>query len=158
MSDLALPPPPALLPMMRIHCELGALVSLGEVPAGERRYVPLGTGRVKGPELEGELLAGGVDWQWRRADGVLEISAHYVIRAGDGGLIEVSSDGLRHGSAEVMAALARGELPPRESYFFRTLMRFRTGAPAWAHLNRVMAIASGERRPREVVLDVYRLC
>lgn len=155
--DPLLPPPPDLTPMMRIHCEVGALASLGEAPAGERRYVPLGGGRVEGPELAGRLVAGGVDWQWRRADGVLEIAAHYVIRAEDGGLIEVRSEGLRHGSAAVMAALARGETPPRDSYFFRTLMRFTTGAPAWAHLNRVMAIASGERRASEVILDVYRL-
>ena len=56
---------------------------------------------------------GGVDWQWLRSDGVIEIAAHYVIRADDGGLIEVRSDGLRHGSAEVLAQLARGETVPR---------------------------------------------
>jgi Protein of unknown function (DUF3237) len=156
-STTTLPPPPALLPMMRIHCQVGALVSLGESAYGERRYVPLGGGRVQGPELSGDLVEGGVDWQVRRTDGVLEIAAHYVIRAEDGALIEVRSDGLRHGSAEVMAALARGEAPPREAYFFRTLMRFQTGAPAWLHLNRVMAIASGERQADRVVLDVYRL-
>jgi Protein of unknown function (DUF3237) len=156
-STTTLPPPPSLLPMMRIHCRVGPLVSLGEAPQGERRYVPLGGGRVQGPELNGELVEGGVDWQVRRADGVLEIAAHYVIRAEDGALIEVRSDGLRHGSAEVMAALARGESLPREAYFFRTLMRFQTGAPAWLHLNRVMAIASGERQADQVVLDVYRL-
>ncbi|MDN3920689.1 DUF3237 domain-containing protein [Roseateles violae] len=153
-----LPPPPALTPMTRIHCEVLPLVSLGEAPGGERRYVPLGGGRVQGPELNGRVVEGGVDWQLRRSDGVLEIAAHYVLRAdADGGLIEVRSEGLRHGPPEVMAALARGESPPRERYFFRTLMRFQTGAPAWLHLNKVMAIACGERRAREVVLDVYRL-
>ena len=40
---------------------------------------------------------------------------------------------MRHGPAEVMARLARGEAVAREEYFFRTLMRFQTGAPAWAH-------------------------
>jgi len=153
-----LPPPPALLPMTRVHCQVHALVNLGEGPLGERRYVPLGGGLVQGPELNGRVVEGGVDWQLRRADGVLEIAAHYVIRADDdGALIEVRSEGMRHGSPEVMAALARGEALPREAYFFRTLMRFQTGAPAWLHLNRVMAIASGERRASEVVLDVYRL-
>jgi len=156
MLDI-LPPPPALLPMTRVQCQVHALVNLGEGPLGERRYVPLGGGLVQGPELNGRVLEGGVDWQLRRGDGVLEIAAHYVIRADDGALIEVRSEGLRHGSAEVMAALARGEALPREAYFFRTLMRFQTGAAAWQHLNRVMAIASGERRADEVLLDVYRL-
>ena len=153
----AFPAPPALLPMTQIRCEVDALVSLGAAPAGERRYVPLGGGTARGPELNGELVAGGVDWQLSRADGVLEIAAHYVIRTEDGALVEVRSDGLRHGPAEVMQRLARGEAVPREAYFFRTLMRFTTGAPSWAHLNKVMAIAVGQREARAVLLDVYRL-
>jgi hypothetical protein len=75
----------------------------------------------------------------------------------DGALVEVRSDGLRHGPAEVMARLAQGEAVPRDAYFFRTLMRFTTGAPAWQHLNKVMAIAVGQREVRAVLLDVYRL-
>jgi hypothetical protein len=152
-----LPAPPALVPMTCVHCDVGELVTLGVAPYGERRYVALGGGAVRGPELNGHIVEGGIDWQIARADGVLDISAHYVIRAEDGALIEVRSDGLRHGPAEVMARLARGDAVPRDEYFFRTLMRFTTGAPAWLHLNRVMAIACGERQQRRVVLDVYRL-
>ncbi len=151
------PPAPALLPMTQIRCEVDALVTLGAAPLGERRYVPLGGGTVRGPELNGTLVEGGIDWQIARADGVLEIAAHYVIRAEDGALIEVKSDGLRHGAPEVMARLARGETLPRDAYFFRTLMRFTTGAAAWTHLNKVMAIAVGQREARAVLLDVYRL-
>lgn len=152
-----LPPSPALWPMTRIHCRVRPLVSLGPLPQGERRYVPLSGGHAAGPELNGTVLEGGVDWQLNRSDGVLEIAAHYVIRTEEGALVEVQSHGLRHGEPAVMAALARGEAVPREAYFFRTLMRFSTGAPAWLHLNKVMAIASGERQADQVVLDVYRL-
>ncbi|WP_395700492.1 DUF3237 family protein [Aquabacterium sp.] len=151
------PPPPSLLPMMQIRCTVAPLVSLGPAPQGERRYVPLGGGTVSGPELSGTLVEGGIDWQLQRADGVLEIAAHYVIRADDGGLIEVRSDGLRHGPPEVMARLARGEPVPRELYFFRTVMRFTTGAAHWLHLNKVLALAVGEREAALVKLDVYRL-
>ena len=153
----ALPPPPRLLPMTHIDCEVGALVSLGAGPYGERRYVPLGGGTVRGPELDGTLVEGGVDWQVARADGVLEIAAHYVIRADDGALIEVQSNGLRHGQADVMARLARGEAVARDAYFFRTLVRFTTGAPAWLHLNKVLALAVGEREASRVRLDLYRI-
>ena len=55
------PPPPALVPMTQIRCEVGALVTLGAAPLGERRYVPLGGGSVSGPELNGTLVEGGVD-------------------------------------------------------------------------------------------------
>lgn len=151
------PSPPALLPMTRVVCEVAALETLGPAPQGERRFVPLGGGTVEGPELNGRLVEGGVDWQWQRSDGVLEIAAHYVIRADDGGLIEVRSDGLRHGPAEVMQRLARGEEVDPGEYFFRTLVRFTTGAPAWLHLNRVMALAVGRREARRVILDFYRI-
>ena len=158
---MSLQSPPPLVPafdfLCRISCEVGALVTLGDAPLGERRYVPLGGGTVEGPELRGELVPGGVDWQIQRRDGVTEIAAHYVLKLGDGSLVEVQSNGLRHGPAEVMARLARGEAVAPNEYFFRTLVRFTTGAPAWAHLNRVMAIAVGQREARRVVLDLYRL-
>jgi hypothetical protein len=148
---------PDLRPLCRITCEVGALVSLGDAPGGERRYVPLGGGTVVGPGLNGSVVEGGIDWQWRRADDVLEIGAHYVLRAEDGGLIEVKSEGLRHGRPEVMAALARGEAVPANAYFFRTFVRFTTGAPGWLHLNRTMAIAVGQREAQRVVLDLFSL-
>jgi hypothetical protein len=157
MSMSTLPPPPALMPMTHIDCEVKALVTLGPGPHGERRYVPLGGGTVCGPELNGTLVEGGVDWQVHRADGVLDIAAHYVIRADDGALIEVQSNGMRHGPLEVMARLARGEAVARDEYFFRTVVRFTTGAPQWAHLNKVMAIACGQREASWVRLDLYRL-
>ena len=145
--------------MMQVRCEVDALVSLGPGPCGERRYVPLAGGSVVGPELNGTVVAGGVDWQLQRADGVLEIGAHLapLIRTNDGALVEVRSDGLRHGPPEVMVRLAAGEPVARDAYFFRTLMRFTTGDARWLHLNKVMAIASGERQARLVVLDVWRL-
>ncbi len=151
-------PAPGLVPMCRVVCEVGALQVLGDTPAGQRRCVPLLGGHVEGPGFTGELLAGGVDWQWQRADGTLEIDAHYVLRAaGDGGLVEVRSTGLRHGPAEVMARLARGEPVDPSDYFFRTCVRFTTGAAAWQHLNHTMAIASGRREATQVLLDLWRL-
>jgi hypothetical protein len=157
MTPDTFPAPPALVPMTRIRCEVGALVTLGPAKYGERRYVPLGAGTVQGPELNGTLVEGGVDWQVQRADGVTDIAAHYVIRTDDGALVEVQSEGMRHGPPEVMVRLARGEPVARNEYFFRTVVRFTTGAPQWLHLNKVLAIAVGQREARLVLLDLYRI-
>ena len=157
VQHTTLPPPPALLPLTQVICEVGALVTLGLGPHGERRYVPLGGGTVRGPELNGRLVEGGVDWQINRADGVLDIAAHYVIKADDGALIEVRSEGLRHGPPEVMARLARGEAVPASAYYFRTVVRLPTGAPQWLHLNKLLALAVGQREASAVKLDFYRL-
>ena len=152
-----MPPAPALVPMAHVECDVGPVVTLGMAPAGERRYVPLLGGTVTGPELSGRIVEGGDDWQLGRTDGVLEIAAHYVVRTADGALIEIRSDGLRHGPAEVMRRLARGEPVRPDEYFFRTVVRFTTGAAVWLHLNKVIAVAVGRREAARVVLDFYRV-
>jgi hypothetical protein len=151
-------PIPRLVWMARVEVDVASLVSLGG-PAkhGERRYVSLLGGRVLGPELTGVVLPGGTDWQVQRADGATDISAHYVIRAQDGALIEVQSDGLRHGPPETMAALARGEAVDPAAYYFRTLVRLTTGAPQWLHLNKMLVLASGKREAAKVILGLWRV-
>ena len=47
----------------------------------------------------------------------------------------------------VLAALARGETVDPSKYYFRTTPRFETSAPPYTYLNRVIAIASADRRP-----------
>ena len=148
---------PALTYLTQVRCEVGDLLTLGPAPRGERRCVPLLGGHVLGPGLNGRILPGGADWQWNRNDSVLEIAAHYMIETPDGARIEVQSDGLRHGPAEVLARLARGEEVDSSEYFFRTLMRFTTGHASYAHLNRAMALAHGRREARRVVLDVWQI-
>jgi len=140
-----------------IRCDVGPLVSLGPAPLGERRYVSLLGGDVSGPHLQGSIVPGGVDWQIARQDGVLEIDARYVIALNDGALVEVESRGLRHGPAEVMCRLAAGEPVAPTEYFFRTAMRFTTGAPAWRHLNTVLAVGVGNRQAGCVLIEVFRL-
>lgn len=144
--------------LCRIEVAVGALVSLGQAPQGERRVVPILGGTVQGDGFDGEVMAGGADWQYRRVDDVLEISAHYALRLTDGAIVEVQSDGYRYGPPEVMARLAAGEDVPADAYFFKTILRFRTGHAGRAELNRTIGIASGRRTAQAVHLDVHRLC
>jgi hypothetical protein len=146
---------PELRFLCRITARVAPLVTLGSGPYGERRFVPIIGGTVQGGSLSGEVLSGGVDWQIQRHDGTLDIKAQYVIRTDDGALIEVESRGYRHGPAEVMARLAKGEPVAPEEYYFRTAMTFQTGAPSWAQLNSVLAIGKAIREPGAAILDVY---
>ena len=88
---------------------------------------------------------------------VLDLDAPYGIRADDGALLEVRSQGLRCGPAAVMARLAAGQTVGRGEYYFRTLVRLTTGAPQWQHLNQCLVIAVGQRESAQVKLDFYRL-
>ncbi|MFL5090036.1 MAG: DUF3237 domain-containing protein [Xanthobacteraceae bacterium] len=144
-------------PIFRIHAELAEILALGQTPRGERRIINILGGRVDGAKLNGQILAGGADWQIIRDDGVTELEARYTIETVGGARILVVSEGLRHGPADVMAQLARGEPVDPGLYYFRTSMRFETAAPAVAWLNRILALGRGIREVRAVHIDVYEV-
>ncbi|MDG2005470.1 MAG: DUF3237 domain-containing protein [Novosphingobium sp.] len=139
--------------MMRFTIDVGEPVSVGKVAGQERRCIPLLGGSVEG-QYSGKVLPGGTDWQVIGPDGMLEISARYVLEL-DGARVEVRSDGLRSGSPEVLQRLARGEPVEASEYYFRTAMRFYTASPELDGLNHMLAIAMGERRAAQVLLAVH---
>ena len=142
-------------PIFTIHAELADIVSLGRTPYGERRVVGILGGTVRGPKLNGRILPGGADWQIVRSDGATDISARYTIETEAGAKIMVQSDGLRYGPPEVIARLARGEGVDPALYYFRTAMRFETAAPEVDWLNRILALARGQREANTVRLTVF---
>jgi len=144
-------------PIFTIHAELADIMNLGRTPLGERRVIGILGGSVRGPKLQGSILPGGADWQLIRHDGAADISARYTIETDAGARILVSSDGLRHGPPDVMERLARGDSVDPALYYFRTVMRFETADPAVAWLNRLLALARGQREARAVRLDVYEV-
>jgi len=148
---------PALRFAFAARVRVGAPEELGETPHGRRRTIPILGGTVEGPRLAGTIRPGGADFQLIRRDGVAEIEARYTIEAADATLVGVVNRGLRHGPPETMARLARGEAVDPASYFFRTFMRFETGAPELAVLNTTMALATAVRRARRVELRCFKL-
>jgi hypothetical protein len=147
----------AAQPIFTIHAELDDILRFGGTPYGERRVIHIAGGRVSGARLKGRILPGGADWQIIRADGAADIKARYTIESEDGALVLVNSEGLRHGPPDVIERLGRGESVDPALYYFRTVMRFETGAPALGWLNKILAVARGERLPRAVKLDVFEV-
>ncbi len=139
-----------------LSVEVGELVSLGFGPLGERRRVDILGGTFEGPRMKGTVVP-GADWQLLRKDGVLELDARYALRDASGALVHVLSQGMRHGPPDVMARLARGENVDASSYFFRSVMRFETSAPALEFLNRTIAVATAERKARKVELTAFAI-
>jgi Protein of unknown function (DUF3237) len=142
--------------LFNLSADVGELVSLGPCPLGERRVVYINSGSFEGPALRGNIL-GGADWQILRSDGALELDARYAIKDERGGVVQVISQGLRHGPPEVMAQLARGEDADPARYFFRTIMRFETGASELSWLNKTIAVATAARQARRVEARAWRL-
>src|SRR5580658_8443063 len=130
---------------------------LGAVGKGTRRIVPITGGTFEGPLLRGKLLPGGADWQILRGDGVAELEARYTLQTDDGALIYVRNLALRHGPAEVLAALAAGRSVDPSSYYFRGATFFETGAARYAWLTKHIIVCTGEREPAGVKLRFYQV-
>lgn len=144
-------------PIFTVHAELEPIMNLGHTPYGERRVIGISGGTVSGAKLNGRILPGGSDWQIIRADGAADIQARYTIESDTGARILVYSAGLRHGPPEVMAQLAKGDNVDPSLYYFRTVLRFEAADPSVDWLNRILALASGQREARAVRLDVYEV-
>ena len=62
---------------------------------------------------------------------------------------------MRHGSADVLQRLARGEDVEASEYTFRTSPKIETAAPALDWLNKGVFISVGARRPGAVIYETY---
>ena len=103
-------PRPDLTPVYRLDATLGEPLDLGETVQGHRRIVPLTGGTFTGPEISGTLVPGAsADWQTVLPDGTALGDIRYTLRTDGGDLLSVRSRAVRHGPAEVLARLGRGE-------------------------------------------------
>jgi hypothetical protein len=144
--------------LMTMQVKVGTLQNIGAVPHGTRRTAPLGGGTFEGPRLRGTIVPeSSADWQLLRSDGVLEMDLRVTLRTDDGALISMSAFGLRHGPPEVIAAIGRGETVDPSTYYFRTIPRFQTAHPAYSFLNRLIAVASGDRRPEGPIYTIHEV-
>jgi Protein of unknown function (DUF3237) len=76
----------------------------------QRPSRPLSGGTFAGPEISGGLIPGAsADWQIVLADGTALGDIRYTLQTDGGDLLYVQSRSVRHGSAEVLARLVRGE-------------------------------------------------
>lgn len=140
--------------LMTLHVAVASPQKIGAVPHGTRTTVPIAGGQFEGPRLRGKILPGGGDWLLLRADGVLELDLRVTLETDDGALIHMASFGLRHGPPDVIAAIARGEHVDPSTYYFRTCPRFETAHAKYAFLNRLIAVASGDRRPEGPIYTI----
>lgn len=148
-------------PKLEFAFELKVLVSamqeMGETPKGVRRIIPITGGSFEGPFIKGTIVPGGYDWQLLRTDSVAEVEARYVLKTDDGALITIVNTGLRHGPAEVMQRLARGEAVEPSHYYFRSIPFFETSEPNYNWLTKTIFIATGVRRPTEVIIQIWKV-
>jgi muconolactone delta-isomerase len=149
-------PAPRLTPVYRLDAALGDPLDVGEVTQGQRRIVPLTGGAFTGPELNGKLLPGAsADWQIVLPDGTALGDIRYTLQTDGGALLYVRSRGVRHGSAEVLGRLARGDDVDPSEYVFRTSTEIETASRDLDWLNKGVFVSVAGRRRGGVTYATY---
>jgi hypothetical protein len=144
------------VPVYRLEATLGEPIDLGDTPQGRRRIVPLGAGTFTGPTMSGKLLPGAsADWQIVLPDGTALGDIRYTLQTDNGDVLSVQSRGVRHGSAEVLARLGRGEDVDASEYTFRTSTQIETAAAELDWLNKGVFVGVGGRQASGVVYETY---
>lgn len=130
---------------------------VGAAPGAFRRVGVVPGGSFEGDRLSGEVLEGGNDWQTVRSDGATTLDVRLVLKTTDDALIGMSYRGIRHGSAEILARLDRGEAVDPSGYYFRTHAQFETAAAKYDWMNRIIAVGIGARQTAAVVYSMFEV-
>jgi hypothetical protein len=149
-------PDPRLTPVYRLEATLGKPLDLGDTVHGHRRIVPLNGGTFTGPEISGTLVPGAsADWQTVLPDGTALGDIRYTLQTNGGELLYVQSRGVRHGPAEVLARLGRGEDVNSSEYTFRAATQIETAAPELDWMNKGIFISVAGRQAAHVIYETY---
>ena len=149
-------PEPLLTKILRLEASLGEVLDVGNVTQGLRRIVPVIGGTFTGPELNGSLLPGTcADWQIVLPDGTALADIRYTLQTDHGDVLYLRSQGVRHGTTEVLARLSRGDEVDASEYVFRTSTQIETAAPDLDWLNKGVFISVGGRLPTGVIYEIY---
>ena len=142
--------------LFRMSLSTGAPQGVGQGRNGELRIVPVTGGAVDGPKLRGEVLPGtAADWLRVDPDGTAHMDVRLPVRTAEGHHVYIHYTGVRTGPPDVLARLGRGETVPPADYYFRTAVRFETGAAELDWLNKALGVGVGQRPPSGPVYDVY---
>jgi hypothetical protein len=140
-----------------LRLDIGTPQPVGETPNGRLVVMPVRGGSFEGERLKGTVEPCGSDWITIRPDGAFALNVRLVLRTDDDALIAMTYRGFRHGPADVMAKLGRGEQVDASLYYFRTAVFLETASETYAWLNRIVAVSMGERLPAGPVYTVFEV-
>lgn len=123
-------PEGARAPKLEFVYECDATLSdalpFGQTLEGTRRVIPITGGRVTGPQIRGQLVAGGFDWNLSRSDGASMVDASYYMRTDDGVIIRITNRGVGGPPAAAAGRRAGGAGAAAEAFLMFTTPSFDT--------------------------------
>ncbi|MEQ8861210.1 MAG: DUF3237 domain-containing protein [Pseudomonadales bacterium] len=146
-----------LEPLMTLYAMIGESMPVGDGGVGNRTVANVTGGHFEGPRLRGRVLDSGADWVIVDSAGIGRIDVRIVLATEDGANVYVSYQGLLEYNDAILGAFGSGGSTEFGDAIFLTQLRFETGHPDYAWLNRTLAVAEGRLRPGAVEYRVYQL-
>jgi hypothetical protein len=143
--------------LFKVTLDVPPPLDIGETPYGRRRIARVVGGAFEGPKIKGRVLDGGGDWLLLRRDGVLQLDVRLALETDDKHHIYMTYRGYRHGPADVIDRLNKGEAVDPSLYYFRSTPYFETGSDKYAWLNRICCVATGARLTSGPVYHVFQV-
>jgi hypothetical protein len=140
-----------------MRLDVRKLLIVGATPGGYRRIGVVPGGAFEGERLSGDVLDGGSDWQSVRSDGSTALDVRLVLRTRNEALITMTYKGVRHGPADVLDRIEKGEVVDPSSYYFRINPLFETAAPEYSWINRIVAIGVGHRQADGPIYSIFEV-
>jgi hypothetical protein len=144
-------------PLFVMHLDVRPLLLVGATPGANRRIGVISGGRFEGERLSGQVLDGSSDWQAVRTDGSTALDVRLVLKTRDDALIGMTYRGVRHGPADVIKRMEKGEVVDPANYYFRITPMFETAAANYDWLNRLVGLGVGYRRADGVIYSVFEV-
>jgi hypothetical protein len=113
-----IPPPTTGKLVLEANVTIGAIHDIGDTQFGHRHLVEITGGTVKGPNIDGTLRTGGLDWQLTLPNGAIEDEEVNVITTGSGAAIYFRNCGTAASSGDVVRTVPDFEAPNGGPYAF----------------------------------------
>jgi hypothetical protein len=144
-------------PLFVVRLDVKPIVVVGDTPGPFRRVGIVPSGTFAGERLSGKVLDGGSDWQAVRSDGSTTLDVRLILQTDDGTHITMAYRGIRHGAADVIQRLEKGEEVDPANYYFRINPIFEAPSGKYEWLNRVIAVGAGHRFAYGPVYSVFEV-
>lgn len=97
-------------------------------------------GWVRGPRINGTLIAPAADWLRAMPGGSLRLDVRGTVRTDDGALVYITYNGIVSLSQETFGRLMNGEVLTSNDLYFITAPTMQTSAEKYAWLNHVQCV------------------
>lgn len=144
--------------LFNIRIDLESPRDIGSVPElGVRHLYYFEGGEFVGPEIAGEVLAGGENWFLIRNNCVCDLFIQGQLRTDDGALINFAGHAYSRTTPDVRQSILDGAPISTEDYSFRGIPFFETDAPQYEWLNHAVTVATYRFEPEQVIFSVYAI-